>query len=236
VLTHLEFQTLPYSDPPIPYRMLKYWTLLYGQYWCDIEQIVIFLQETNSDLVFQNKFQQQNTSHSYRTIRMWSEDPDPFLADPALLPLATLTRSNSPRNLLEQVVKQVATIEEPQQQTNISTAAEILAGLRFDKNIIRQLFREELMQGSVIYQDILQKGITRGEQRGRQLGEQIGEQEGKQEGQVSLLERLFFRRFGVLESTVTAKIRSLSIPQLEELTDAQFDFTSREDLIAWLDR
>ncbi len=223
-IIHLEFQTLPYSDPPIPYRMLKYWTLLYGQYWCEIEQIVIFLQETNSELVFQNKFQEQNTTHSYRTIRMWCEDTAPFLADPALLPLATLTRSNSPRDLLEQVVKQVARIEEPLEQSHISTAAEILAGLRFDKNIIRQLFREEVMEGSVIYQDILQKGITRGEQRG------------KQEGQASVLERLFCRRFGVLESTITAKIRSLSIPQLEELTDAQFDFTSKEDLIAWLER
>ncbi|NES75921.1 MULTISPECIES: hypothetical protein [Okeania] len=45
-----------FSDPPIPYRMLKYWTLLYGKYWCDIEQVVILLKEIDSELAFQNKF------------------------------------------------------------------------------------------------------------------------------------------------------------------------------------
>jgi len=35
--------------------------------------------------------------------------------------------------------------------------AEILAGLGFVKGIIRQLFREDIMRESVIYQDILQQ-------------------------------------------------------------------------------
>ena len=37
---------------------------------------------------------------------------------------------------------------------------------------IRQLLSEDIMQESVIYQDILQKGERRGEQRGRQEGRQ----------------------------------------------------------------
>ena len=45
---------------------------------------------------------------------------------------------------------------------------EILAGLRFEKNLIRQLLSEDIMQESVIYQDILQKG----EQKGEKIGEQ----------------------------------------------------------------
>ena len=231
-ITQIEFQTLPYSEPPIPYRMLKYWTLLYGQYWCEIDQIVIFLQETSSEQVFQNKFSEQNTSHSYRVIRLWEEDPAPFLADPALLPLATLTRSNEPKTLLEQVTQQVAKLEDTQQKRSISAAAEVLAGLRFEKDVIRQLFREELMEGSVIYQDILQKGITQGEQRGLQQGEQRG----LQQGEANVLIRLLSRRFATIDPTVEQKIRSLSISQLEELTEAQFDFTTSEDLIAWLDK
>jgi len=88
----------------------------------------------------------------------------------------------------------------------------------------------------VIYQDILQKGIAKGEQRGFQQGKQEGKQEGEQFGKASVLIRLLSRRFGTISPTVEQQICSLSIPELEELTDAQFDFTTSEDLIAWLDR
>ncbi len=92
------------------------------------------------------------------------------------------------------------------------------------------------MEGSVIYQDILQKGITQGEQRGLQQGLQQGKQRGLQQGEAKVLIRLISRRFGSISPTVEEKIRSLSISQLEELTEAQFNFTTSEDLIAWLDK
>jgi len=92
------------------------------------------------------------------------------------------------------------------------------------------------MEGSVIYQDILQKGITQGEQRGLQQGLLQGLQQGEQLGTASVLIRLLSRRFATIAPTVEEKIRSLSISQLEELTEAQFDFTTSEDLIAWLNK
>lgn len=225
-ILHLEFQTLPDSDPPMPYRMLNYWTLLYGQYWCDIEQVVIFLKETGSELAFEDRFERQNTRHSYRVIRLWEEESEPFLADTALLPLATLTRSESQTDLLSQVAERIGRIEELNQRRNISTAAEILGGLRFDKNLIRQLFREEIMKESVIYQDILLKG--------KQLGLQEGEQRGKQQGEAKVIIRFLTRRLGNFSEEIEAKIRSLSISQLDELVDTQLDFTSMEDVVNWL--
>ncbi|HEY9850329.1 MAG TPA: hypothetical protein V6D28_12765 [Leptolyngbyaceae cyanobacterium] len=36
-ILHLEFERLPYSDPPISERMLKYWLRLYEKYRCRIE-------------------------------------------------------------------------------------------------------------------------------------------------------------------------------------------------------
>ncbi|MFB2898263.1 Rpn family recombination-promoting nuclease/putative transposase [Aerosakkonemataceae cyanobacterium BLCC-F50] len=219
-ILHLEFQTLPYSEPPLPYRMLKYWVLLYGQYNCDIEQVVIFLKETTSEQVFVNRFERQNTQHSYRIIRLWEQDPTPFLAEPALLPLAPLTRSNNPTNLLEQVAQQVAMLEEPAQKQSLAAAAEIIAGLRFEKSLIRRLFREELMQESVIYQDILERGLQRGLQRGEAIA----------------LLRILTRRFGEIPLELAEKIRSLPIPQLEALIDAQIDFSSLDDLVNWLEQ
>ena len=239
-ILQIEFQTVPYSNPSIPYRMLNYWTQLYGKHWCDVNQVVIYLKETGSDLVFQDKFEVQNTRHSYRVIRLWEQDPEPFLNEPALLPLATLTRSDEPPTLLERVAQRVDIIEEPAQQKNISAAAEILAGLRFEKTLIRQLFREELMQESVIYQDILQKGEIRGELRGEIRGEKRGLERGLERGEKRGLERgvntILTCRFGTLPDNIGEQIRSLSVSQIEELMREQLNFSTIEDLVNWLDR
>ncbi|NEQ12164.1 MAG: Rpn family recombination-promoting nuclease/putative transposase [Moorea sp. SIO4E2] len=106
-ILHLEFQTLPPSEPPLPFRMLDYWVRLHRKYRCPIEQVVIFLKSTTSDLVFNNEFRDINTWHRYRIIRLWEQDPQALLANRALLPLATLAKSNNPNLLLEQVVVEV---------------------------------------------------------------------------------------------------------------------------------
>ena len=222
-ILHLEFQTQPTSNPPLPFRMLDYWVRLKRQYWCHVEQVVIFLKYSTSEAVFTNEFEDVNTRHPYRVIRLWEEDPTPLLANPALLPLATLAKTDSPNALLEQVVAQVDMSEEPRQRGNLSACVAVLAGLRFEENLIRQLFREEIMQESVIYQQILQKGL------------QQGLQQGKQEEASSLIVRQLTRRFGTVNSQNQEQIQALSINQLEELGEALLDFSSVTDLFSWLD-
>jgi predicted transposase/invertase (TIGR01784 family) len=227
-ILHIEFQTLPDSNPPLPLRMLDYWVRLKRQYRCHIEQVVIFLKSTNSDAVFINELTDINTNHRYQVIRLWEQDPTPLLANPALLPLATLARSDTPNTLLEQVVTQLDRIEEPRQRENLAACVDVLAGLRFDKNLIRQLLREEMMQESVTYQDILQKGLQQGLQQGRQ--------QGKQEEALLLLMRLLTRRFGELDPQLQERVRGLSLTQLEELGEALFDFETVMDLAVWLEK
>lgn len=218
-ILHLEFQTLPTSTPPLPLRMLDYWVRLKRQYWCAVEQVVIFLKSTSVDTVFTNEFVDTNTRHHYRVIRLWEQDPAPLLANLALLPFAALARSDSPNTLLEQVAIQLDRIEEPRQKGNITACAEVLAGLRFDINLIRQLFREEVMRESVVYQDILQRGL----------------QQGLQQGEVTLILRLLNRRFGEVDPQLQARIRGLSIPMLEALSEALLDFEAVTNLVTWLD-
>ncbi|MBW4627242.1 MAG: DUF4351 domain-containing protein [Brasilonema octagenarum HA4186-MV1] len=217
-ILHLEFQTSPKSTPPLDFRMLDYYTRLKRQYWCDIEQVLILLQATSSEIVFHTQYVDKKTRHEYRVIRLWEEDPTPLLANPALLPLATLARSDSPQDLLEQVAAAVDMIESREERQNISACVQVLAGLRFPKNLMRQLFREEIMQESVIYQDILQKG----------------KEQGKKQEALELILRLLTRRFGVIESEVQQQIRSLSITQLEELAEALLDFSNPSDLVNYL--
>lgn len=221
-ILHLEFQTTAKSTPPLDFRMLDYYTRLKRQYWCEIKQVLIFLQPTSSEIVLKNQYVDTNTTHRYQAIRLWEEDPTPLLANTALLPLATLARTESPTDLLTQVAAAVDMIEETDERQNISACVQVLAGLRFEKNLITQLFSEEIMQESVIYQDILQKGLQQGEERGK-----------KQEA-LELILRLLTRRFGAIEPEVEQQIRTLSITQLEDLAEALLDFTSPSDLVNYL--
>jgi len=226
-ILHIEFQTLSTSRKPIPFRVIDYYIRLKRLYTeCTIIQVVIFLQETEDKNAFINVYQDVNTTHYYQVIRMWEQDPVLFLNNPALLPLAPLTRTNAPQDLLSQVAESVAKIEEIEIKRDIVACTEILAGLRFEKKLISQLLREDIMRESVIYQDILQKG----EEKGRKEGEKRGEQQGEQRTIIRQLNR----RFGELDSSLVDRIKTLNIEKLDNLADALLDFSNINNLVNWL--
>ncbi|MGB7711556.1 MAG: Rpn family recombination-promoting nuclease/putative transposase [Microcoleus sp.] len=225
-ILHLEFETRPYSDPPIAFRMLDYYVRLKRQYSCSINQVVIFLQQTASEQVFVSEYTDTNTRHGYRVIRLWEQDPASLLSVPGLLPLATLSQTNSPRTLLEQIATQIATIEEPNQQADLLACTQVLAGLRFEKDLIRQLFRKETMRGSVIYQEIREDGLLE--------GRQLGLLEGRKDEALSFLTRLLIRRIGPIAPETTEQIQTLSVEELEDLGEALLDFSEASDLTNWL--
>jgi len=222
-ILHIEFQTLSTSRKPIPLRVIDYYIRLKRLYpECTIIQFVIFLQETEDKNAFINVYQDVNTTHYYQVIRMWEQDPVLFLNNPALLPLAPLTRTNAPQDLLSQVAESVAKIEEIEIKRDIVACTEILAGLRFEKKLISQLLREDIMRESVIYQDIFQKGEKQGEKLGRTEGEQ------------RTIIRQLNRRFGELDSSLVDRIKTLNIEKLDNLADALLDFSNINDLVNWL--
>jgi predicted transposase YdaD len=200
--------------------MLDYYVRLTRQYQIPVTQVVIFLQETNHENAFTEAYISDTTTHRYRVIRMWEQDSTFFLNNLALLPLAPLTRTNSPQILLSQVSQNVAKIADREAKQDIAAYTEILAGLRFEKTLISQLLSEEIMQESVIYQDILQKGEQRGEQKGEQR----------------TIIRLLNRRFGEIDSSLIDKIRMLTIEQLDNLADVLLDFADIADLVTWLNQ
>ncbi|MEH2404418.1 hypothetical protein [Nostoc sp.] len=182
-ILHLEFQVAPVSVPPMPIRMLDYYARLRRQYsFYPIEQVIIYLKETTSKAVFIEQFTDTNTVHRFRSIRIWEQDPAPLLASVGLLPLAVLARTDSPESLLSQVAAQVDMIEEPSQQRNISACTQLLAGLKYNNNLITSLLREELMQESVVYQRIIRQGI----------------EQGRREEALSVVMRLLPRRIGIV--------------------------------------
>ena len=214
-ILHLEFQTKLESTPPLPLRMLDYWVRLYRLYRLPITQVVVLLLPPALDTVIETVFHVENTRHEYRVISMWEENPEIFLNNEALLPLAPLAATTQPQALLQQVVERVNQLE-PEQRPDISTYTQILAGLKYDKDLIRQIFREGMMRESVIYQEILAEGEQRGEQRER-----------------SLILRQLTRRVGELPQTALLRIETLSLEQLENLGEALLDFQTLADLETW---
>jgi predicted transposase YdaD len=219
-ILHIEFQTNPQSKPPIPFRELDYSVRLIRTYQVPVTQVVIFLQETNDPIVFTEEYVNETTRHRYRVIRMWEQDSALFLNNLALLPLAPLTQTNSPQGLLSQIANNVAKIADRETKQDIAAYTEILAGLRFEKDFIRQLLSEDIMQESVIYQDILQKGERIGEQR----------------GEVKFCLRLLNQRFGEIDSLIVEKVKGLPVEQLENLGAALFNISEIADLVTWLNQ
>lgn len=128
-ILHIEFQTLAKSNPALNFRMLDYSVRLKRQYRCPVVQVLIFLQETTNEIVFTEEYRDNTTIHQYQVVRLWEQDSTLFLANPALLSLASLTRTDSPQTLLAQVAEQVATIPDREERQNIAGCVEILAGL-----------------------------------------------------------------------------------------------------------
>jgi predicted transposase/invertase (TIGR01784 family) len=217
-ILHLEFQVEAISVPPLPLRMLDYYVRLYRQYNRQVDQFVIFLKRTGSTSAYTDQLITDSVRYRYGVIRLWEQDPAPLLANPALLPLATLAQADAPNSLLEQVASSLDMIEEQEKKRDLSACAEILAGLRFNEAIIRQYLREDIMKESVIYQGIIREGI----------------QQGKQEEALSFTMRLLTRRIGMVTPQLQAQIQNLTTSQLEELGVALLDFRDTSDLINWL--
>ncbi|AFY60679.1 DUF4351 domain-containing protein [Synechococcus sp. PCC 6312] len=226
-LLHLEFQTLPQSQPDLPFRMVDYYIRLKRLYpESQIVQVLIFLKPTNDPRCQITTYQDPQLSHQYQVVRMWEQEPSPFLQNPGLLPFATLCQTSNPRQLLEQVATKLNQVPTPSGRAQLMACCDVLAGLRFEKDLIHAIFREEIMQESVTYQDILQKGVTQGIKQ--------GVQQGLQQGEVAVVVRLLYRRFGELSPELMTKVRALSVTELEALADALLDFPDLAAFQAWL--
>jgi predicted transposase YdaD len=78
-----------------------------------------------------------------------------------------------------------------------------MAGLRFDKTLIKKLFREDIMKESVIYQEIFETGEQQGLQREkayiiRQIVRKVGEMPQELRSTIELLS--FAQRLRIGES------------------------------------
>lgn len=60
-------------------------------------------------------------------------------------------------------------------------------------------------------------------------------EEGREEATVNLIIRQLTKRFGEIPQEIHLSISALSLPVLEELSEALLDFNSMADLQSWLE-
>ncbi|MGI0480918.1 Rpn family recombination-promoting nuclease/putative transposase [Geminocystis sp. CENA526] len=91
----------------------------------------------------------------------------------------------------------------------------------------KQEFDTELKQTEINKEEKVMEIVTSWMEEGIEIGE---EREGKK-----LINRQIKRRFNHLSQELEDKINGLSLPQIESLADAIFDFQSLDDVIHWLE-
>ena len=226
VILHTEFQTA--SDETMPFRMADYYLRLKRKFpEQTIQQVVIYLKKTNSNLVRQNRYVTPVMTHQFRIIRLWEEPVEIFLSTPGLLPYAVLSRALNKESVLAQVVRELEQVADSREQSNLVAATSILAGLELEEQTIRQLMRSPVMRESTMYQSILREGRAEGLEQGLIQGRTAGEK--------SLILKLLTRKLGTLSPNITTKVSVLSLERLESLGEALLDFTNVADLESWLE-
>ena len=223
-ILHTEFQTTRKSRVPLPLRMLDYYVGLKREKpHLRIRQVLIVLKETQTEIP--DRYEDEFTSHRYLVIKMWEQDPKELLQHEGLLPLATLCRAESGEKLLAEVADKVKQIKSPERRREVLTLSRVLAGVRYDKNLIYRILKEsDMLEESVVYQDILQKGV------------QIGVGQGVQQGEQRLVLRQLEQLLGKLPIKTRKQIEMLNSEQLENLGGALLKFKSQHDLTDWIEQ
>jgi predicted transposase/invertase (TIGR01784 family) len=171
-----------------------------------MNQVVIYLKPTNSELARQNIFSIPGTRHEFQVIRLWEEPAEVFLRTPGLLPFAALSNTDNPESILNDVAQQINRINELKTQSHIAASTAILAGLVLDQEVIKRILRSDIMRESVIYQDILEEGKAE--------GKAIGIAEGKAEALMEVARNLINTGMPLEQ---IAQVTGLSIEQIQSL-------------------
>jgi predicted transposase/invertase (TIGR01784 family) len=207
----------------MPFRMADYYLRIYRRFPSKhILQVVIYLKFSQSSDVYQNVFELPRMRHEFDIVRLWEEPASNFLTSPGLLPFAALAQTNDRVETLQQVAIQVEQLSNRSTQSNIAASAAVLAGLLLDKSLVQAILRKEVMQESVIYQEIKAEG----RQEGRQEGIEVGER--------SLVLRLLSLKLGKLPESVALEVTQLSKAHLPALEEALLSFETLGDLTSWL--
>lgn len=213
VIVHLEFQTK--TDDTMAYRMANYYLRLYGKYPTkDIHQTVIYLRETKSSLVHRSSFNTKKLNHEFNVIRLWEQPTEIFQQYQGLLPLAVLTKTGDRTETLREVAQLIDNINDRKVKSNVAAATAIISGLALDHEVIQRLLRSEIMEESIVYQEILREGLAKGEAQGLAKGKAEGVAKGKVEATNQIALNMLRSN---MSPDLVAQLTGLTLKQIQKL-------------------
>jgi predicted transposase YdaD len=161
----------------------------------------------------------ETNRYNYRVVRLWQEDPDPYLAGGVnLVPLAPLTNvaEETLPDLMRRMAERINPEPAPRAQ-KLWTAALFLMELRYEPGFAMQLVEGVYnMRESAIYQAILREGREEGLMEGRNEG-RVGEAQ-------RMLLMLGEARFGEPDEATRGTVEAIhDVERLERMTKRVLD-------------
>lgn len=234
-LIHVENQAKAQTD--FSRRMFRYFARLYEKFALPVYPIALFSYDNPQRL--EPNFHQVSfpdfevLKFNFRVIQLnrlnWRDflnQPNPVAS--ALMAKMNITPQERPRVKLE-CLRLLATLRlDPARMKLISGFIDTYLRLNAEEE---QLFQVQIGTIESSQREVVMEIVTSWMERGIEQGIE----QGRQQGEVALIMRQLNRRFGGVTPQVEARIRSLSVEQLENLAEALLDFSAAADLDTWLD-
>jgi predicted transposase YdaD len=229
-IAHFEFQSG--IDLFLDIRILLYNVLLRYRHKLPVRSIVILLRPealspSNTGYFEDSGWPENRLEFSYKLVRIWQQPAAmALMGGLGTLPLAPI--SNVSTAQLPEVVRQLETRldgESPSDARELETAAYILMGLRYSRDMIDLVLKgARQMKESVTYQAILEEGEAKGEAKGKA--------EGKLEGERNVVIRLATKKFGPPDANALFALHALTeLDRIELLADRVLEAKSWDELL-----
>ncbi|MDY6804224.1 MAG: DUF4351 domain-containing protein [Cyanobacteriota bacterium] len=237
-LVHVENQAK--QKPDFEKRMFRYFCLLSGKHDLPVYPIAVLsfdspraAQPSKYRVVFPNKvvmeFNYELIQLNQLNWRNYLQNRNPVAA--ALMAKMNIARQDRPRVKLE-CLRLLATLRlDPARMKLISGFVDTYLRLNAEEEVqlksqistLQSNEQEEVME---IVTSWMEQGIEQGIERGIERGLILGE--------LKIILRLINRKIGEITPQLLERIRQLSEPKLEDLSEALFDLSSEENLATWL--
>ncbi len=134
--------------------------------------------------------------------------------------------ANRAKQLIEKAKQEAAVNLSSQEIIELIETIMVYKFPHLSRQEVEQMLGLSELKQTRVYQEALEEG--------RQEGRQEGRLEGKQEEALAIVLRQLTRRIAAVEPELRSRIQQLSSTQMEELAEALLDFSTTQDLVAWL--
>lgn len=238
-LVHCEFQTSDSTNLDMARRNVGYIGRCYERYGLPIFSHVIYLRPNagqNDPGGVRQNIEGYNFIVEYKVIRLIEVDGQSILElrQPGLMPFLPLMQPPADVDTLQwlhQCVETTKTLSlDTPTRANLLADMWIMSGLAHDRLPLSEVFPEDFMQESPVYQSILEKGIAQGFEQGKVQGIEQGIEQGERKKAIENILELIDIRFQVrVTETLNSAIEDINdLSRLSELHRAAAQVESLE--------